>query len=106
MYKRQDLNIYIDYLQGAFHIGWTTLIPAILIIALLMFRVGAFEALGIGAIAGALVAIFVQGVAVRSILKICYDGFTSDTDIAAVSYTHLPTDMRSKQSGQPDKMAV
>ena len=81
-YDPGDLNIYIDYLQGAFHIGWTTLIPAILIIALLMFRVGAFEALGIGAIAGALVAIFVQGVDVRSILKVCYDGFTSDTDIA------------------------
>ena len=83
-YDPGDLNIYIDYLQGAFHIGWTTLIPAILIIALLMFRVGAFEALGIGAIAGALVAIFVQGVDVRSILKVCYDGFTSDTDIAVL----------------------
>ena len=39
---------------------------------------------GIGAIAGALVAIFVQGVDVRSILKVCYDGFTSDTDIAVL----------------------
>ena len=49
-YDPGDLNVYIDYLQGAFYIGWTTLIPAILIIALLMFRVGAFEALGIGAV--------------------------------------------------------
>ena len=83
-YDPGDLNVYIDYLQGAFHIGWTTLIPAVLIVVLLMFRVGAFEALGIGAVAGALVAVFVQGVDLRSILKICYDGFTSDTEIGVL----------------------
>lgn len=83
-YNPGDLNVYIDYLQGAFHIGWLTLIPAILIIVLLMFRVGALEALAIGAAAGALVAVFVQGVDLRSVVKICYDGFSSGTDIAVL----------------------
>lgn len=83
-YDPGDLTVYIDYLEGAFQIGWLTLIPAVLIIALLMFRVGAFEALGIGAIAGALVAVFVQGADLRSVIKICYDGFNSGTDIGVL----------------------
>lgn len=83
-YDAGDLNLYIDYLQESFHIGWVTLIPAILIIVLLMFRVGAFEALGIGAVLGALVCVFVQGNDLQSVLKVCYNGFTSGTDIAVL----------------------
>lgn len=83
-YDVGDLNLYIDYMQESFHIGWVTLIPAILIIALLMFRVGAFEALGIGAVLGVLICVFVQGNDLQSVLKVCYNGFTSDTDIAVL----------------------
>ena len=83
-YDPGDLNTYISYLEGSFHIGWETLIPAVLIIVLLMFRVGAFEALGIGAVAGALVAILVQGADLRSVLSVAYNGFTSDTDIGVL----------------------
>ena len=83
-YDPGDLNAYIGYLEGSFHIGFATLIPAILIIVLLMFRVGAFEALGIGAVAGALVAIFVQGADLQSVLRVAYNGFTSDTDIGVL----------------------
>lgn len=50
-YDPGDLNVYVDYLEGSFHIGLVTLLPAALIIVLLLFRVGAFEALGIGAVA-------------------------------------------------------
>ena len=83
-YDPGDLNTYISYLEGSFHIGWETLIPAVLIIVLLMFRVGAFEALGIGAVASALVAILVQGADLRSVLSVAYNGFTSDTDIGVL----------------------
>ena len=83
-YDAGNLNEYISYLEGSFHIGWATLIPAVLIIALLMFRVGAFEALGIGAVAGALVAIFVQGADLKSVLSIAYNGFKCDTDIGVL----------------------
>lgn len=83
-YDAGNLNEYITYLEGSFHIGWPTLIPAILIIVLLMFRVGAFEALGIGAVAGALVAIFVQGADLKSVLSIAYNGFKCDTDIGVL----------------------
>lgn len=83
-YDPGDLNTYIDYLEGSFHIGWVTLLPAALIIVLLMFRVGAFEALGIGAAAGALTAIFVQGQSLTSVLTVAYNGFTSDADIAVL----------------------
>lgn len=83
-YDPGDLNTYISYLEGSFHIGWETLIPAVLIIVLLMFRVGAFEALGIGAVAGALVAIFVQGADLKSVLSVGYNGFTCDTDIGVL----------------------
>lgn len=83
-YDTGDLSSYTGYLEGNFHIGFVTLLPAILIIVLLMFRVGAFEALGIGAVAGALVAIFIQGASLQTVLKVCYSGFTSDTDIAVL----------------------
>lgn len=83
-YDPGDLNTYISYLEGSFHIGWETLIPAVLIIVLLMFRVGAFEALGIGAVAGALVAIFVQRADLKSVLSVGYNGFTCDTDIGVL----------------------
>lgn len=83
-YDPGDLNVYIDYLEGNFNIGFVTLIPAILIIVLLMFHVGAFEALGIGAVAGAIVCIFVQGETLQSVLRVCYNGFTCDTDISVL----------------------
>lgn len=83
-YDTGDLSSYTGYLEGNFHIGFVTLLPAILIIVLLMFRVGAFEALGIGAVAGAFVAVFIQGASLQTVLKVCYSGFTSDTDIAVL----------------------
>lgn len=83
-YDPGDLNQYISYLESSFHIGWVTLIPAILIIVLLMFRIGAFEALAIGALAGAVVCVFVQGQDLQSVLKVCYDGFKSDTEIGVL----------------------
>ena len=83
-YDPGNLNVYIEYLEGRFHIGFVTLIPAILIIVLLMFRVGAFEALGVGAVAGAIVCITTQGATLQSVLRVCYNGFTSDTDIAVL----------------------
>lgn len=83
-YNPGDLGTYIDYLEGSFHIGFVTLIPAVLIIVLLMFRVGAFEALGIGAVAGGAVAYFVQGQSLRAVFSVAYNGFTSDTEIAVL----------------------
>ena len=83
-YDPGDLNVYVDYLEGSFHIGLVTLLPAALIIVLLLFRVGAFEALGIGAVAGAAVAMAVQGNSLRSVLSVAYNGFSSDTDIAVL----------------------
>ncbi len=83
-YDPGDLGSYINYLEGGFHIGLVTLLPAVLIIVLLIFRVSAFEALAIGSLAGALVAIFVQGADLQTVLRVCYNGFTSDTDIGVL----------------------
>ncbi|WP_124067663.1 Na+/H+ antiporter NhaC [Clostridium sp. E02] len=83
-YNPGDLNSYINYLEGNFNIGLVTLLPAVLIIVLLIFRVGAFEALGIGAIAGGLVAIFAQGETLRTVIGVCYNGFSCDTDIGVL----------------------
>lgn len=83
-YDPGDLNAYVSYLEGNFHIGFVTLLPAILIIVLLMFRVGAFEALGIGAVAGGIVSYFVQGATLKSIFSVAYNGFSSDTEIAVL----------------------
>lgn len=80
-YDPGDLNLYVNYLEGNFNIGLVTLLPAALIIVLLMFRVGAFEALGIGAAAGAIVAMFAQNVDMQTVLKVGYNGFVSNSDM-------------------------
>lgn len=80
-YQPEYVTASIEYLEGAFYIGWLTLIPAFLIVVLLILRVGAFEALGLGAAAGAAVAVTVQGADIKSILTVCYRGFTVNTDL-------------------------
>ena len=45
---------------------------------------GAFEALGIGAVAGAVVAMAFQGSSLQSVFSVAYNGFTSDTEIAVL----------------------
>ncbi len=50
-YVAGDLSAYIQALNGEFHLGFVTLLPAILLIALLLLKVNAVAALGLSSLA-------------------------------------------------------
>lgn len=55
-YTAGDISNYITELNGEFHLGAVTLIPAILIIVLLLCKVNAISALGISSFAAGAVS--------------------------------------------------
>lgn len=76
-YSANDLNTYIAALNGEFHLGFVTLIPAIFIIVLLLLKVNPVVALGLSAMSAGAVSFFYQGQDLRSILVVAYNGYTT-----------------------------
>ena len=76
-YTAGDISNYITELNGEFHLGAVTLIPAILIIVLLLCKVNAISALGISSFAAGAVSFFVQHVTLQSIIQTAYSGYTT-----------------------------
>ena len=68
-YTAGDISNYITELNGEFHLGAVTLIPAILIIVLLLCKVNAISALGISSFAAGAVSFFVQHATLQSIIQ-------------------------------------
>ncbi|MCD7749050.1 MAG: Na+/H+ antiporter NhaC [Oscillospiraceae bacterium] len=80
-YVAGDLSAYIQALNGEFHLGFVTLLPAILLIALLLLKVNAVAALGLSSLAAGLVSFFYQGIDLASIIKVAYNGYTTGIDV-------------------------
>lgn len=76
-YTAGDISNYITELNGEFHLGAVTLIPAILIIVLLLCKVNAISALGISSFAAGAVSFFVQHATLQSIIQTAYSGYTT-----------------------------
>ena len=76
-YTAGDISNYITELNGEFHLGAVTLIPAILIIVLLLCKVNAISALGFSSFAAGAVSFFVQHAALQSIIQTAYSGYTT-----------------------------
>jgi len=74
-YTAGDISNYITELNGEFHLGAVTLIPAILIIVLLLCKV--ISALGISSFAAGAVSFFVQHATLQSIIQTAYSGYTT-----------------------------
>ena len=72
-YTAGDISNYITELNGEFHLGAVTLIPAILIIVLLLCKVNAISALGISSFAAGAVSFFVQHATLQSIIQTAYN---------------------------------
>ncbi len=75
-----DIESYIAALHGEFQIGVLTLIPAIFLIVLLLIKVDAIIALGLSAAAAGLVSILVQGKTLQSVIRIAYNGYSSEIE--------------------------
>lgn len=76
-YTAGDISNYITELNGEFHLGAVTLVPAILIIVLLLCKVNAISALGISSFAAGAVSFFVQHATLQSIIQTAYSGYTT-----------------------------
>lgn len=80
----QDIAAYIEALNGEFHIGVVTLLPAIFLIVLLIMKVNAVVSLGLSSAAAGLVTIFLQSGTLQSVIRVAYNGYSSATELAAL----------------------
>lgn len=80
-YETGDLAAYIEALNGEFHLGAVTLIPAIVIIVLLLLKVNAIVALGLSSLAAGAVSFFYQGVGLANIIRVAYNGYTTSIEV-------------------------
>ena len=76
-YTTGNISIYVDALNNEFHLGFLTMIPAILIIVLLLCKVNAISALGISSFAAGFVSFFVQHDTLQSIIRTAYNGYST-----------------------------
>lgn len=76
-YAAGDMSAYISALEGEFSLGFATLIPAILLIILLLMKVNPVAALGLSSLAAGIVSFFCQGIALRSIIVVAYNGYST-----------------------------
>ena len=75
-----DIESYIAALNGEFRIGALTLLPALLLIILLLIKVDAIISLGVSSAAAGLVSILVQGKTLQSVIRIAYNGYSSEIE--------------------------
>jgi NhaC family Na+:H+ antiporter len=71
-------------LASRFQLGWIPLLPALLVITLAISRIDPLPALFSGVLAGALVAIFYQGVGLHDVFSYAQSGFKIETGVAAI----------------------
>lgn len=71
-------------LASRFQLGWIPLLPALLVITLAVSRIAPLPALFSGVLAGALVAIFYQGVGLHDVFSYAQSGYKIETGLAAI----------------------
>ena len=76
-YTTGNISTYVDALNNEFHLGFFTMIPAILIIVLLLCKVNAISALGISSFAAGFVSFFVQHDTLQNIIRTAYNGYST-----------------------------
>ena len=76
-YTTGNISTYVDALNNEFHLGFFTMIPAILIIVLPLCKVNAISALGISSFAAGFVSFFVQHDTLQSIIRTAYNGYST-----------------------------
>lgn len=79
-----DIATYIDALNGEFQIGLVTLIPAVFLIAMLLLKVDAIISLGLSSAVAGIVSMVCQGATLQSVIKIAYNGYSSQVEIGVL----------------------
>ena len=81
-YEEGNLLVYIDAFQGEFKLGFVTLLPAVVIIVLLLCKVNAIVSLGLSAVCAGAVSFFYQGATLQSIIRVAYNGYSTQIEEA------------------------
>ena len=81
-YEEGNLLVYIDALRSEFKLGLLTLLPAAAIIVLLLLKVNAIVSLGLSAVCAGAVSFFYQGAALQSIIRVAYNGYSTQIEEA------------------------
>ena len=79
-YEEGNLLVYIDALRSEFKLGLLTLLPAAAIIVLLLLKVNAIVSLGLSAVCAGAVSFFYQGAALQSIIRVAYNGYSTQIE--------------------------
>lgn len=72
-------------LSNAFNIGLIPLLPPLLVLVLLLMKMDAFPAIGLGALAGVPIAVFYQGAELTSVLTALWNGYVAPESMAEIS---------------------
>jgi len=88
-YGHNDLQLekiqqILSTIQTHFEINLLLLIPPLLVIAMVIFRIPALPALLGGALLGGIMGIFIQHVPIRVIMDVSQNGYVSKTGVGAV----------------------
>ncbi|CAH2212284.1 Na+/H+ antiporter NhaC [Tepidibacter aestuarii] len=80
----ESINLILNTLNSQFNINLMLLVPPLLVIALVIFKVPAIPGLIGGSIIGAIFAVVFQGAGLESILAAAQSGFVSNTGVDVV----------------------
>ncbi|WP_010283094.1 Na+/H+ antiporter NhaC [Bacillus timonensis] len=76
-----DVSTLTSYLAEHFHLGIIPFIPVVILFILLISKQPAITSIFLGALAGALIAIFYQGSTISDVLNVFYDGYYVESGI-------------------------
>ncbi len=79
-----DMAMMLDTIKGAFYISPWLLLPPLLVILMVIFRIPALPALLGGALLGAVVAAIAQGSSLPELIQFGFSGFVSETGVEKV----------------------
>lgn len=72
-------------LADAFHVGLIPLIPPLLVLILLILKMDAFPAIGLGALSGVAIAVWYQGADLTVVLGSLWNGYTAPAGLGKVA---------------------
>ena len=83
-YDIAEVQSYMQGLSDNFNIGIVSILPMILVVVLLLFKVSATPAILLGALGGGVVAIATQGASVVDVFNVMHKGFKIESGIFLV----------------------
>lgn len=74
----------IQGLEGSFTLNWTVFIPAVVLLAMLFFRLPPYMAIFGGVLSGGIIAVAVQGATINEVVTVMSSGFELTTGVEGI----------------------